>query len=248
MDPYTLLGVSRNASLDEIKKAYRKKAFATHPDRSKAPDAEKLFKEVNEAYSILSNPLRKRDYDEKGTTNRRYYQAPPPPRPKPRQKPKPKKEPVNRDIKDGKPYGYQDEPDIDCYFFGGSSSIGRNILLRVKVTPEELKGCTKKIKVKKREWCGNCRGRGNISFCKKCNRKGEMSFCQFCNSPENFNVEKCEHCHGSCYSGWSIKEIEIKIPPNSKLGHQIIVFGEGDIQGADNNFHGAGNLYVVLLS
>lgn len=65
-DPYDILGVSKNASGTEIKKAYRQKALEYHPDRNKAADAEDKFKEINEAYEILSDPQKKQAYDQFG--------------------------------------------------------------------------------------------------------------------------------------------------------------------------------------
>jgi len=65
-DFYDVLGVSKNASANEIKKAYRKQALEWHPDRNKSSQAAEKFKEVNEAYEILSNPQKKQTYDQFG--------------------------------------------------------------------------------------------------------------------------------------------------------------------------------------
>ena len=65
-DFYDVLGVSKNASSDEIKKAYRKQALQWHPDRNKSTEASEKFKEINEAYEILGNPQKKQTYDQFG--------------------------------------------------------------------------------------------------------------------------------------------------------------------------------------
>jgi DnaJ-class molecular chaperone len=65
-DYYDILGVSKNASKDEIRKAYRKKALEWHPDRNKSTNANDKFKEINEAYEVLSNPRKKQTYDQFG--------------------------------------------------------------------------------------------------------------------------------------------------------------------------------------
>ncbi len=89
-DYYDILGVSRHAKADEIRKAFRRKARECHPDVSDRPDAERIFKEINEAYQVLGDPLKRSFYDRTGYTS--YRRPPPPPprrQPPPRQSPPP---------------------------------------------------------------------------------------------------------------------------------------------------------------
>lgn len=74
-DYYDVLGVAKTASAQELKKAYRKQALAWHPDRNKGPEAEKKFKEINEAYEVLSNPQKRETYDQFGHAGPAYGPA-----------------------------------------------------------------------------------------------------------------------------------------------------------------------------
>lgn len=122
MDYYSILGVNRNATPEEIKKAYKKQSMQHHPDRTGGDDSK--FKEVNEAYQALNNPQKKQAYDQFGTTDGSQYRY------------------TSNDFGNGSPFGNMD--DIFSQMFGGRSPFGnqqarnRPINVAVDVTLEDV--------------------------------------------------------------------------------------------------------------
>jgi molecular chaperone DnaJ len=188
-DYYEVLGVSKNASSEEIKKAYRKVAIKYHPDKNpnNKKEAEEKFKEAAEAYSVLSNPERRQRYDQFGhsDSSSRYYDG--------------TSEGMNmEDIFSsfgdifGEAFGERG------FGFGGKRSIkGNDLRIRVKLTLKEIsQGIEKKVKVKRMKVapgvllkkCDICNGSGNVthftntfigrmrstSLCKKCQGVGKI--------------------------------------------------------------------------
>jgi molecular chaperone DnaJ len=239
-DYYEILGVSRDASADEIKKAYRKLALKYHPDKN--PDdkpAEEKFKEAAEAYEVLSNPDKKSRYDRFG------HQG------------------VGGAGGAGG-FGGMNMEDIFSQFgdifggFGGGFSgggrgggrrvnRGSNIRIKVKLTLEEIvNGAEKKVKVNKLVSCAPCSGTGaqsssSYTTCHTCGGTGHVtritntilgqmqtsSTCPTCEGEGRMISEKCRHCHGEgVVRGEEV--IKINIPAGVEEGMQLSMSGKGN--------------------
>lgn len=259
-DYYEILGVSRSATDEEIKKAYRKLAMKYHPDRNQGDKAaEEKFKEINEAYEVLSDPEKRRMYDQFG--NSAFSQA----------GFNPGDFRTNfdfNDIFDSGTFGDAFE-DIFSTFFGTrtSSRKSRNRTqvfkgsdIRADITlnlTEILTDKTIKIKVRRNEVCETCHGTGSRggaspSTCPQCGGSGMVRTTQ-----GFFTIStNCPRCHGTgtiisdpCYTckgnGVHEKEVQIniKIPAGVEDGMRLRISGEGDV----GKFNGPrGDLYVVV--
>lgn len=255
-DYYEVLGVSKSASAEEIKKAYRKLAVKYHPDKN--PDnkeAEEKFKEAAEAYSILSDPDKKARYDQFGHAG---------------------VEGAGPDFSQG----FGDLNDILKEFFGGAFGggfgfgggrshrqqqrvyRGRDIRVRVKLTLEEIaKGVQKEITIEKSVPCTDCGGRGaknaaDIKTCPACNGTGQVqrvvntflgqtvtySPCQQCGGEGKVISNPCRTCGGT---GLVRKRetIKVNIPPGVEAGMQLTMQGAG--HAAKNNGIN-GDLLIVI--
>ena len=241
-DYYEVLGVGKNATADEIKKAYRKKAVQYHPDKNPGDkEAEEKFKEAAEAYDVLSDAQKRQRYDQFGHAGM------------------------------GGASGFggagMSMEDIFSQFgdiFGGSFSSffggaggsraggprvrrGSDLRVRVRVTLEEIAtGVDKKIKVKKLVNCKHCHGTGSADgsageTCPTCHGSGRVvqaqrgifgmmqvqSECPTCHGEGKIIKNKCSHCHGE---GVVREEevIDIHIPAGVAGGMQIPVQGKGN--------------------
>ncbi len=240
-DYYEILGVGRNASADEIKKAYRQLAIKFHPDKNpNDPAAEERFKEGAEAYEVLSNPDKKARYDQYG------HQG--------------------MGGNGGFSGGGMNMEDIfsqfgDVFsgsgfegFFGGGSRGGRtvrqgsNLRIKLKLSLEEAaNGVEKKIKVKRNVTCKTCHGTGakssaGLQTCGNCNGTGQVrkvsntilgqmvtsSTCPLCQGEGKIVKDKCTTCHGE---GTTPEEevISIKIPGGVQDGMQLSMGGKGNM-------------------
>ncbi|MBO5815171.1 MAG: molecular chaperone DnaJ [Bacteroidales bacterium] len=263
-DYYEVLGVDKNATADEIKKAYRKLAVKYHPDKNPGDkEAEEKFKEAAEAYSILSDPDKKARYDQFGHAG---------------------VDGAGPDFSGG--FGNLNDILNDLFGgafgggFGGFSGFGggfggsrggqkqqrvyrgRDIRVRVKLTLEEIaKGVEKEISIEKSVPCSDCNGRGaknnsDIKTCTACGGTGQVqrvvnslfgqtvtySTCQQCGGEGKVITNPCRTCGGS---GLVRKRetIKVKIPAGVEAGMQLTIGGEG--HAAKNNGI-PGDLLVVI--
>jgi len=257
-DYYEVLGVFKNASKDEIKDAYRKLAMQYHPDRNKAPDAEEKFKEISEAYAVLSDDEKRQQYDVLGHAgfDQRYstedifrgadFES------------------IFRDIGFG--FG-----DLFRTFFGGGFGVGgfrerinrgQDLVYDLEITLEEAaKGTEKEIEVPRTEKCEVCGGSGaspgtSPRTCPKCNGAGKVqhmrksSFamyvqvtpCSTCRGKGKIIDSPCNNCHGTGLVK-KRRKISVKIPVGIDEGYQLRLRGEGEM--APNGGE-AGDLYVLV--
>ena len=248
-DYYDVLGVSKSASADEIKKAYRKLAIKFHPDKN--PDdksAEEKFKEAAEAYEVLSNPEKKQRYDHYGhagvggAAGGGGYGG------------------GGMNMEDifsqfGDIFGGGGGSPFDSFFGGGGGQSrggrrvakGSNLRIKVKLTLEEIaNGAEKKIKVNKQVTCKTCDGtgakdRGSVSTCKTCGGNGSVrrvtntilgqmqttATCPTCNGSGTQITSKCNSCHGEGTVRGE-ETITINIPAGVSDGMQLSMSGKGN--------------------
>lgn len=242
-DYYEVLGVEKDAKDEELKKAYRKLALQYHPDRNNGnKEAEEKFKEANEAYSVLSDPQKRRQYDQFGHAGAGGS---------------------GFDFSQGG--GFSDVfGDIFEEFFGGQTGRGgsraqRGNDLRYNLTitfEEALLGKEGKIKLRRPEECEKCHGTGAkggaTKRCSACNGAGQVRFqqgfftvsrtCGTCRGAGVIISEPCEKCKGQRYVERE-KSISVRVPPGVDSGTRLRVSGEGE---AGSNGGPAGDLYVVI--
>ena len=254
-DYYEILNVPRDASKDQIKQEYRKLALQYHPDRNKSPDAESRFKEISEAYAILSDDEKRAQYDRFGHAgiDSRYssediFRGV-------------NFEDVFRDI------GFGGFESIFDSFFGGrrrtrGPARGQDIRYDLEITLEQAyKGMTKEIEVSRSERCNVCGGSGaspgtSPKRCPECGGTGQIQHVQSAGFIQFARVETCRKCRGkgvliekpcSECRGVGVVErerhISIKVPPGVDTGSQLILRDEGDAPAGGGQ---RGDLYVVI--
>ena len=239
-DYYEVLGVNKNASADEIKKAYRKAAMKYHPDRNPGnAEAEEKFKEVGEAYEVLSDADKKARYDQFGFAG------------------------VDPNYGAGQGgYGggfggfgdFGDLGDIFGSFFGGGSSRrsnanaprrGENVMSYLDLTFEEAAfGCEKEVGAMRIENCGSCNGSGSadgvIETCQQCRGSGQVRTVQNFMGMQMQSSTVCPQCNGrgkivktpctTCKGKGKVRrtqKIKVKIPAGVDEGQSVRVRGEG---------------------
>lgn len=251
-DYYKILGVSKDASDDEIKKAYRKLAIKWHPDKhtndseEDKKKAESMFKDIAEAYEVLSNPTEREKYDNPHTEftfNSSFN-------------------PFDLFNHMGGRGGMED---IFSSFFGGGrpkqekNKDGKDLAISLNVTLEELySGTLKKIRFAREEQCSECKGSGLASngvkrTCPECGGIGyrlytsgnfqQMSTCQTCGGKGSVIENPCSKCHGIGLEK-TYRELDINIPKGASDGMEFTIKGEGSQTPTSNGKFG--DLYIRI--
>ena len=255
-DYYEVLGVNKGASADEIKKAYRKSAMKYHPDRNPGDkEAEEKFKEIGEAYEVLSDDDKRARYDQFGHAG------------------------VDPNFGAGAGgYGggfggfgdFGDLGDIFGEFFGGGRSRaaqqnaprrGENIMARLELTFEEAAfGCEKEVSTPRIETCSGCNGTGSadgvIETCSNCHGSGRITVMQNMMGMRMQTQTTCPHCSGrgkivktpcnTCKGKGKVRrtnKVKVKIPAGVDHGQSVRVRGEGHV---GSNGGPSGDLLVEI--
>ena len=246
---YDILGVGRGIGEEDIRKAFRKKAMEFHPDRNKNADAEEKFKEINEAYQVLSDPGKRAQYDQFGKAG------------------------VSANGGADRPFDGFDVfggfGDIFDSFFGDGArrrghqaQRGSDLQHRVVLNFEEsVFGAEREVELTRLEQCGVCSGAGNepgtlAETCSTCKGHGQVrraqrsvfgqftqvTACSTCRGQGTIIKTPCSNCGGAGKERRS-RKIAVTIPAGVESGMQVRLSGEGDI-GGDGG--GTGNLYVYI--
>ncbi|HSM56375.1 MAG TPA: molecular chaperone DnaJ [Candidatus Sulfomarinibacteraceae bacterium] len=248
-DYYDILGVARTASKEEIKKAYRRLARRYHPDVSEEDNADEKFKEISEAYEVLSDDKKRAAYDRFGHAGVRGSGA--------------------AGFED---FGFGGVADIFEEFFGGFSAgsrrrkrgprRGADLRYDMAVTFEEaVFGTDKEIEIRRPEVCPTCNGSGaepgtQPERCTQCNGTGEVRRVQQSILGQFVNVSMCPNCRGqgevitspcrTCNGRKQVQQqrkLKVHVPAGIRSEQQIRLTGEG-APGSDGG--PPGNLYVVV--
>jgi len=249
-DYYEALGVSKSATPEELKKAYKKKAIKYHPDKNKGDkSSEEKFKKVNEAYEVLGDPEKKKIYDQFGEDGLKGHSG-----------------------FGGQGGQYRDFGDMFDNFgdifgdiFGGGRSRGRNaprqgadILVRMNVTfKEAYDGAKKEFTFPRSSSCHVCGGSGaekgsSKKTCPTCQGAGQVKMsqgffsvaqvCPTCRGEGSIIEKPCKHCRGVGFEK-DTKTVKLNVPQGISTGMKIRVAGEGN---AGENGGPRGDVYVEI--
>ncbi len=247
-----MLGVEKGASVDEIKKAYRKLAMEFHPDRNKAADAEEKFKEISEAYAILSDAEKRQKYDQFGHKGMEGYSA----------------SDIYNNFDIFRDMGFGNYDNLFDMFFGGSrggrgqGNRGNNLGYDLQIDFKEAAfGCEKEIVVPRMEACDTCHGSGakpgtKVITCPQCNGTGQVRRstqsifgqmvqvmpCNKCGGRGKTFDAPCPSCRGTGQTR-RVRKVLVKVPPGVDNGLQLRISGEGEIGPMGGTY---GDLYVVI--
>lgn len=245
-DYYEVLGVPREASKEDIRSAFRRLARQYHPDVNKEPDAAEKFKEINEAYQILSDDEKRARYDRFGHAG------------------------LGQSDFGFEGFGFGGLDEIFEDFFGFSTrgaarqgpSRGADLRYDLEISFEEAAfGCQREIEIARLETCPNCRGSGaepgtRPIRCPECNGYGQIRRAQQSIFGSFINVSTCPRCGGrgevvntpctTCHGAQRVerrRKLSVDIPAGVDDGMRVRLTGEGE----SGTYGGpAGNLYVVL--
>jgi molecular chaperone DnaJ len=235
-DYYDVLGVTKNSTQDEVKKAYRKLAIKYHPDKNSDGASEEKIKEINEAYDTLGDESKRRSYDQFGSKGQQ-----------------------------SNPFGNGGDPFNDIFrdIFNQQSHSkvrkrGSDLKMQISISLTDiLNGVDKKVRIKREKLCKTCRGAGgsNPRPCLKCNGSGRVvksvitvfgpqsmeSQCDNCNGIGSINTNKCNSCQGMTVE--IVDEVvDIKIPKGVQDGMTLEVQGKGN----EIKDGVTGNLLIVI--
>jgi len=252
-----VLGLKKGASLEEVKKAYKEMAKKYHPDVSKETDAEKKFKEVNEAYSVLSDPEKKENYDKYGESYKGFqgYQQ--------------------QGFGQGTDFdfeeifnnfgfgGFSGFSDLNEMFGTGSRKqkrdVGSNIKAELRISFQEaVFGASKEISYERIEKCPKCNGtgaEGQMKTCPTCKGKGfevrqqrtpfgifqTQTPCHTCKGKGEIAEKECTNCKGNAFIT-KRETISVKIPAGINTGNHLRIQGKGH-----EGRHGIGDLFILIF-
>lgn len=236
IDYYKVLGLTKSATSDEIKKAYRKLALKYHPDKNQGDKlSEEKFKEISEAYDILSNSEKKLQYDSYGNM---------------------------KDFNFNSSFNQSFSNDFFNSFFNNSANNayqnikkGKNLRIKLGITIQDIvRGVNKKVIIKRDCKCESCNGYGskdgkNHINCNSCNGSGKIIIqhntalgiirqevpCNQCSSTGKVILERCNKCNGSGVNIKQEEELDIFIPKGSRSNMPFAMKGKGDyIKGGES--------------
>jgi molecular chaperone DnaJ len=253
-DYYEVLGVQKDASKDQIKDAYRKLALQFHPDRNKSPEAEARFKEISEAYAVLSDDEKRRQYDSFGREGvyQRYSQ-----------------EDIFRGVDFGEFFrgmGFGGFDDVFAQFFGGSQgrrvSRGEDLTYHLQLGLQDiLEDSYREIEIPRNEVCATCGGSGakpgtSPRTCSTCGGTGQVQKVQSAGFARLVRITACGRCGGKGYIVDSpckdcrgrgtvekTRKIRVMIPGGIEDGQTLRLRGEGN---SGENGSPPGDLYIMV--
>jgi molecular chaperone DnaJ len=252
-DYYEILGVQRNASEEEIKKAFRRLARQFHPDVNKEKGAEARFKEINEAYEVLGDPQKRRIYDRFGHAGVAGAGA-------------------GAGANPFEGFGFGSFNDLFEQLFAGATGAasgtrrgaqrGADLHFDLTLSFEEaVRGCQREIEIPRWETCPTCRGNGaqpgtSTARCSACQGTGEIRrvqqsifgqfvnvmVCDRCRGEGRVITTPCDRCHGQGRVR-NIRKVLVNIPAGVDDGINVRVSGEGEAPARGGT---PGNLFVAL--